>query len=565
MEDDVKELIEKYALQNAVKHGEPPQSGAVMGKLMGEHPELREKAREVAPLVDEVIQNIVDMTPEERLEKLERIAPELLEEEKEEEEEERGLPPLEVEGELVMRFAPNPNGPATLGSARGIVVNSEYVSEYGGTFILRFDDTDPVVKRPMLEAYDWYVEDSEWLGATIDRIVVASERLPTYYEVAEDLIRAGGAYVCFCEQEEFKALKDEKKPCPHRGTSPEENLELWQRMLDGEYDEREAVLRVKTEIEHPDPALRDWVAFRIVKTPHPRVGDEYIVWPLLDFESAVEDHLQNVTHIIRGKDLMDSERRQKYVYDYLGWTYPEVLHWGRIKIHEFGKFSTSKLKEAIEKGEYSGWDDPRLPTVRALKRRGIQAEAIRRFMISLGVSETDISISMDTLYAENKNIVDPRANRYFFTHDPVAMEVKGAKPTTAHPPLHPNDPARGDRSISVGNRVLLAKSDVKHMREGKKYRLKDLYNVEITGTSPLQAKYIGDSVEQAKEEDMRIIHWAPPDGIDVLVKTPRGEETGIGEAGIKKELDNVVQFERYGFVRIDEARDGTVIAYYAHR
>jgi len=562
--DDIKTLIKKYALQNAVKYKKLPQAGAVIGKVMAT-PDLRGMAKEINSLVGEVLDEINSMPPGSWEQELNSLAPELIAELKEKKEPEKGLPPLDIKGDLVMRFAPNPNGPPTIGSSRGIVVNSEYTKKYNGKFIIRFDDTDPVTKRPMLEAYDWYLDDCEWLGAKPDEVVIASDRIPKYYEVAEQLIKKGGAYVCFCEQEEFKALKDVKRACLHREQDEKSNLGYWKKMLAGDYKEQEAVLRIKTDIAHKDPAIRDWVAFRIIKTPHPRpeVADKYVAWPLLDFEGAVEDHLLGTTLIIRGKDLTDSETRQRYVYDYMGWKYPETMHWGRVQIHEFGKLSTSGLKKAIADGTYTGWDDPRVPTIRALRRRGIRAEALRKFMLDLGLGETDISLSLDTLFAENRKIVDPIANRYFFVWDPVELNVDGAQPKVAKAPCHPS--RGGTREIPVGTKVLVCKSDVENLTDGEKLRLKDLYNIQITGLSPLSAKFIGTDMDLVKKEKARIIHWAPPDGQKVRVLSPEGEYSGIGERGIEKELDNVVQFERFGFVRIDSVKGDEVVAYYTHK
>lgn len=560
--DEIKLLIKKYALQNAVKYNRTPQAGAVMGRVMSS-PELRSRAKEIASLVGDVLDEINEMSPDSWEEELEKLAPELIAELKEKKEPEKGLPPLEINGALVMRFAPNPNGPPTIGSARGIVVNSEYTKKYKGKLIIRFDDTDPATKRPLLLAYGWYIEDCEWLGAKPDEVVIASDRVPRYYEVAEELIQKDGAYVCFCEQEAFKALKDAKKACPHREQGVEKNLEFWHKMISGDYKEQEAVLRIKTDIQHKDPAIRDWVAFRIIKTPHPRVGDRYCVWPLLDFESAVEDHLLGTTHIIRGKDLADSEKRQRYVYRYMGWTYPKTLHWGRVQIHEFGKLSTSGLKKAIAEGVYTGWDDPRVPTIRALRRRGIMPEALRKFMLDLGLGETDISLSMDTLYAENRKLIDPVANRYFFVWNPVEMEIEGAEPRIAKAPLHPAK--KEMREIPVGTRVLVCRDDVENLKVGERLRLKDLYNIEITSISPLKAKFIGTDMDLVKKEKARIIHWVPPDGIKVKVLSPDGEYTGVGERGVEKELDKVVQFERFGFVRIDGVGGDGVVAYFTHR
>lgn len=558
--EEIRELIEKYALQNAVKYSAAPKAGAVMGKLMGEHPALRSRAKEVSPLVAEVLGALEKTSPEEWQKRLEAIAPELLVQLSEKKEPDKGLPALEgAEGGVVMRFAPNPNGPPTLGSARGIIVNSEYVKKYGGKFIIRFDDTDPVKKRPMPEAYGWYLEDCSWLDAEPDLVITASERVEQYYPIAEELIRRGGAYVCGCAQGKFKEHKDKGIECQHRGRSVEENLDLWQRMLDGTVAEGEAVLRVKTDMHHKDPAIRDWPAFRIVTAPHPLVGDKYRVWPLLDFESAVEDHLLGTTHIIRGKDLADSGSRQRYLYEHLGWQYPRVIHWGRIKIHQFGSFSTSKLRKAIEAGEYSGWDDPRVPTVRAMRCRGIRAEALRKFMIDLGVGETDISISMDSIYAENRKIIDPEANRRFFVWDPVALEVEGDVPALAHAPLHPAID-RGVREIPAGNRLFICKSDLAGLKAGEGVRLKDLCNIEIISTEPARARFAGKDVGKRT----KIIHWAPADGPKVRVLRPDGMDDGVGEAGISQELGRVVQFERYGFVQVNSVSE-PIVAYFAHR
>jgi len=557
--EDIKDLIDKYALQNAVKYGSTPQVDAVIKKLLGEHKELRPRAKEMIPLIREALEIIEEMSSKECEDHLKKIAPELIEDLGKRKEPQRGLPELKVEGidKVVMRFAPNPNGPATLGSVRGIIINSEYAKRYNGKFIIRFDDTDPQTKRPMIEAYEWYLDDCDWLNARPDEVVIASDRIETYYEYAKKLIEMSEAYVCFCSGEEFKSYKDSANDCPHRCSEPSENLKQWADMLEGRYEEKEAVLRIKTDMKNPNPALRDWVAFRIVKTSHPRTWERYIIWPMLDFESALEDHILGVTHIIRGKDLRDSERRQRFLYDHLGWTYPETIHWGRVKIHEFGKFSTSMLKKGIEEGTYTGWDDPRLPTLRALKRRGIRPEAVRNFMTSLGVGETDISLSLETLHAENKKLVDPKANRYFFVWDPVKIEIEGG-PRVTHPPIHPGKEER--REIKIGPELYLCKSDLSDISIKDRIRLKDLFNIEITSIEPLKAVFVGVELEKIK-----IIHWVPSDGITIRVLSSDGVIDGLGEPLIQNELGNVVQFERFGFVMVDSIVNDRTIVYFTHR
>ncbi len=568
MDDEARDLVEAYALQNAVEHGEDADVGAVVGKLMGEHPELREDAEEISDEAPEVVAEVNSLDAGERRSRLEEIAPELLEEleRDDEDEEDEGLPPLpgaDDVDEVVMRFAPNPNGPPTIGSARGLVVNSEYVEEYDGRLILRFDDTDPVNKPPQEEAYSWYQEDAEWLGFHADEIHRASSRLETYYDYAEQLIEKEGAYVCSCSQEEFSHLKKEGEACPHRERGVEENLEAWSRMHE---DAEDVVLRVKTEIEHPNPALRDWVAFRVVDTeshPHALVGSEYRVWPMLDFQSAVDDHLLGVTHIIRGKDLRDSRDRQSFVYSYFDWTYPEVVHWGRVSIEEYGTLSTSSLAEAIDRGDYEGWSDPRVPSVRALRRRGIQPMALRSALLDLGVSESDIEFSMSHVYSENRALVDDDADRFFLVRDPVEVTVEDAPETTATPSRHP-DVDRGNREIHVDDRVYLEADDLPEL--GERLRLKSLYNVEVTSQDPFRVRYIGDDVDLVREEDVDVVHWMSAEegeAVDATLKTPDGEVEGVVEAAAAEAVDDVVQFERVGFSRVESGEPFT--AFYAHR
>ena len=564
-ETETRTKIRKYALQNAVKYEKPPKEDAVVKKVLAEHPELRRDAKRVSTLVKEEIKRIESMSKEKRVEELTKMAPELVAELKVKEKEKRepGLPQLPLaEGEkVVMRFAPNPNGAATLGSTRGIIVNSEYVKMHGGKFILRFDDTDPVLKRPLLEAYDWYLEDCAWLDAEPDEVIVASERMDLYYKYAEELIKKSAAYVCFCSAETFKTYKERKLPCPHRDVSVEANIECWEKMLKSFYEEKEAVLRIKTDMASADPALRDWVALRILKREHPRVGDKYVVWPTLDFESAIEDHLLGITHIIRGKDLMKSEKRQRFLYDHLGWRYPTTMVWGRIKVQEFGKLSTSELRKRIENGEYEGWDDPQLPTLKALRRRGFQPEAIRRFFISIGVTQTDIAVSMKNLYAENRKAVDALASRYFFVRNPTEMKLKDGISFVAKALKHPSKEEY--REIRTGNTVYISGDDFAKLKQGQRIRLKFLCDVEIEQIEPLVA-----NVVETPAEDVSIIQWAPSEGIKVVVKKPDGTDEGIGEPLIASELGNVVQFERYGFVRIDsvvEKETGKeVVAYFTH-
>jgi glutamyl-tRNA synthetase len=397
---EITELIRKFALLNAVKHDGKAQTGPVIGKVLAEKPELKAKAKEITVLINKVVAEINALTLEEQKSIVEEKWPETLTREKAEEE--KRLPPLpnaDKYAVVVTRFSPNPDCVLHLGSARAIILSHEYARMYRGKFILRFEDTDPKLKRPVLEFYNRIREDLAWLECKPDEEHVQSDRIPIYYEYAEKLIRDGNAYVCTCQPQAFREKVLAQKPCPCRNLPPEEHLERWSRMLEGIYKEGEAVVRVKTDLTHPNPAVRDWPALRVIdieKCPHPRVGDKYRVWPLYNFACGLDDHLMGITHIIRGKEHLTNMVRQEYMYRHLGWQYPEAIHYGRLKITG-AYLSKSKIVQGIREGLYEDWDDPRLATFAALRRRGITPEAIKKFIIDVGPKTSDVVLSWENL------------------------------------------------------------------------------------------------------------------------------------------------------------------------
>jgi len=557
-----KELLFLCALQNAVKHGGVPQAGAVIGMVMGAHPELRSKAKEVSALAKEAIADVAALSPEERVTTLQSRAPEMFAALSEKHEHKKVLPDLEkAEKGVVMRFAPNPSGPLHIGHARAAALNDAYVKQYGGKYILRIEDTDP--KRVDPDAYEMVVEDLKWLGLGITEIVTQSDRLSIYYDLCKQLIERGGAYVCTCDNEHFKELKQNKTACPCRDQPVEKNLEMWQKMLDHGYKEGEVSVRIKTDLNNPDPAMRDFPAFRILDAPpHPKVKAHG--YPLMNFSVVADDHLLGVTHVIRGKDHIANTRRQRYIYDHMGWTVPVYRHYGRMGI-EGVVLSTSQMRAGIKDGTYSGWDDIRLGTMRALARRGISPEAVKNAMLAIGIGDTDISFSWDNLSAENKKIVDPVANRYFFVPDPVAAPIGGAAKHTSHALLHPSDAARGTRTLEFDGTVLLPKSEI--TPDVAMIRLKDLFNVKVTWDNGTPSfTYAGDSLADARAAKARIIQWLPAQAtVPCTLLTQEEEITGACEPLVKNELGKVVQFERVGFVKIDKVSADGIRAYFTHK
>ncbi|WP_276281922.1 glutamate--tRNA ligase [Halorussus caseinilyticus] len=573
MNDELRERIEteaeKHALVNAVKHESEADVGAVMGPLMGENPDFRQHGDEIPGVIAPVVSKVNDSTVEERRERLAELAPDWLEEiESEDEEDDTALPDLpnaDEYDEIRMRCAPNPNGPWHVGHARMPAVIGTYAEEYDGEFIVRFDDTDPETKRPMLWAYDEILEEIEYLGFDPAEVLRASDRLETYYDHARRLVEKGGAYTCSCSGEEFSDLKNSGEACPHRDKDAETTMDEFEAMIDGEYESGEMVLRVKTDIEHKNPALRDWVGFRIIDTPHPREeAEEYRCWPMLDFQSGVDDHLTGVTHIIRGIDLQDSAKRQQFVYDYFDWDYPEVIHWGHVQVDEYDvKMSTSTIRELIEQGELDGWDDPRAPTIPSVRRRGIRGEAIVDAMVELGTSTTNVDLAMSTVYSNNRELVDDDADRYFFVREDHAdFTLAGDHPDSAHPPVHPEHEDRGTRDIDAGSRVRIEEGDVPE--DGGRIWLKGFgcFRREDDDLA-----YVGDDISAVREEGVDVIHWVPADtAVLTRMRTVRGDVMGYAEPGFHDtEVGEMVQFERVGFARVDHhEEDHETVAYFAH-
>jgi glutamyl-tRNA synthetase len=574
----LRKLVQKAALLNALQHGGKAQAGALVGRIIGEKQELKTKAKELSSLINKVVNEVNSFSVEEQKRRVEEKWPEALKKEKLEEE--KRLPPLPNAGkyaQIVTRFSPNPDCVLHLGSARAIILSHEYARLYKGKFLLRFEDTDPKVKKPVLEFYDRIREDLAWLECKADEEYIQSDRLPIYYEHAERLLREGNAYVCTCQPEQFRKKTLSRKPCACRSLSVEENLERWQRMLEGDYAEGEAVVRVKTDLAHPNPAVRDWPALRIIDTekhPHPRVGSKYRVWPLYNMAAGVDDHLMGVTHVIRGKEHLTNQVRQEYMYKHLGWKYPEAIHYGRLKIT--GAFlSKSKIVQGVREGVYTCWDDPRLATFAALRKRGITPDAIKKMIIDVGPKTADVTLSWENLYAYNRKILDPKSDRYFFVSEPIELKVKNVpKVFKAKLPLHPEKPERGFREYTVAPKgktaaFWVAKRDADAAETGKVIRLMELFNVKIEGVNAdsVEASFASQAYEEARKAKAKLIHWIPK-GQEYPCEVVMPDATvneGVAESACEKlKPDTVIQFERFGFVRVDK-NDGKLTAYYAHK
>ncbi|WP_149528639.1 glutamate--tRNA ligase [Sulfuracidifex tepidarius] len=569
--EEIRELARKYALQNAYTHGGKAQSGSVVSKIFAERPDLKTKAREIVSIVNEVTTQVNSMSLEDQRHELEEKYPHLLEKKKEEKEI-KTLPELpNLRGKVVTRFAPNPDGPLHLGNSRAAIISYEYAKMYKGDFILRFDDTDPKVKKPIKEAYGWIREDLKWLGISWTEEFAASSRFERYYDVAKDLIEKSYAYVDTCNKETFLdfSMKRISEPeCLHRSSPKEKNLELWEQMLEGKFKEGEAVLRIKTDMDDPDPSQRDWVMFRVINTeenPHPLTGNKYTVFPTYNFATSVDDHDKGVTHVFRAKEHMSNSLKQKWVFNYLNWEFPIVMEFGRLKLEGF-MMSKSKIKEILEKGVTR--DDPRLSTLAGLRRRGILPDTIKEIIIEVGLKTSDATISFDNIAAINRKKLDKTAKRYMYIPKDKAksMRISGMSGCiTAKIPFNFSNPNEF-REIKVceGDEIILDSDDA---REGRHLRLMDLCNVRVEGGNLV---YESRTLEEGKAKDASIVQWVKSaESFPMILKKYNGnderEERGFAESSISSlNVNDIIQFFRYGFVRIDEKKSDIMVAIFSH-
>ncbi len=572
--EDLMRLAMALAAENALKHGEA-RVQPVLGKILAVDPGLKGRVRELLPIVREAVERVNSMDPGE-LESLASLAPARG---RGEGGGERRWPPLEgvgPQGTVVTRVAPEPNGHPTLGHVKGLMVPFVYARMYRGRFLLRFEDTNPRVER--LEFYDAIREEfsivleaaERRLGLSPgrwDEEIIESDHLGEMYSHAERLISDGNAYVCTCPAERVRRNRSAGVACPHRDQPPEVNLELWDRMLEGGFAEGEAHLRLKTSMTHPNLTMRDPGIFRIVDHPHPIQGDRYRVYPTYDFAVSVMDALTGVTHAFRSKEFEPHVEVQRTILKMLGFRQFEMIQFGRITVEGL-PLSKRHIRPLVSAGILWGWDDPRIPTLRGLRRRGIAPEALVALMYDLGPSKVDSTVTMDAIASYNRKWLDPRVPRYMFVADPVRAEIHGAPgDLTAEVRVHPDRPEMGVRRIRVPARagvveVYVSWSDHRRLRRGQEVRLRGLVNAEVRGVTPdgLTLRYL-----PGVRTDVPIIHWAPVEGATpAVVLAPKSAYSyesfgGFGEPAMSELREgDLVQLVRFGFARVDGREGATV-------
>ncbi len=547
-------LLKGFTLENIEKF-KKANPKAILGKLLGSNPDLKTKIPELMKEINSTIDEFSKLSKNEFDKLHSKYTAHIVHPTKEKR---VGLPELKkLDRKYGLRFAPSPSGPMHIGHSFPLILNSEYAKRYGGKCILRIEDTNPA--KISTEAYDTLVEDGNWITNNgISEVIIQSDKIDTYYKYAQELISMEKAYVCTCKSELWKETVDKKLECPCRNLPLEKQKERWQEMLTS-MPEGSAVLRIKTDMQHKNPAIRDWPAFRITEDEHPRVGKKYRVWPLMNFSVAIDDHESELTHIIRGKDHLTNAERQSYIYKYFDWWIPEYIHLGRINFEGI-TISASQFNEDISNKKYFDRSDPRLPTIAAFRKRGIKAEAFIQYVHEVGPSKVDKTVSyedfMKAIYAHNRSLIEKDADRYFVIEDPIEIEVSNIPDNIkAEMPLHPDNPEKGVRKFKKSNRFFVEKQD--NVSE-KNYRLMHLCNF-----SGKTREFISQNPDP--ELKAKALHWLPSneEHVEIIIRNNHGKDVrAIGEPGLKHLKEGqIVQFERKFFAKFDSI-DGNVYVFY---
>ncbi len=550
---DLKSEIRKFALANAYEHGGKAQAGAIVGKLMGQNLITKDQIGKTMSDINKIVSEVNKIPIKKQEAELKKVFPELF---KKREEKPRELPdmPNAEKGKIVMRLAPFPSGALHIGNMKTYMLNALYCEKYDGTLLFVMDDTMGSVKKFIPpEAYDLIPEGFKWMNVHWKGpIIYKSDRMEKYYRFAEDLIKRDLAYVCECAAETLRDNRKNGVACDCRSNSAKTNIEKWKNILAKKYKEGKVVLRLKTDMQHPNPAFRDRVLVKVAERAHPRVGNKYTVWPSLELSWAYDDHDLGSTHIFRGNDLTIETDTCRFIWDKLGWKVPVLVHTGLIRLKGV-KFSKSKSLQEVRKGTYSGWDDPRTWSMQSLRKRGILPEAVREFIKEIGPNHTDIEVPIDNLYTINRKLIDPVSDRYFMVFDPVKISIAGA-PLIKEVKLKYHPDKKEERSVKVGD-IWVSKEDLDKFK-GKETRLLHLFNAKLGK----KAKFTS-----AENKDIQKIQWVSSPHIEVKVLMPDGVvRKGYAESAVGKLKEgSTIQAERIGFMRLDSKKD--MLFCFAHR
>ncbi len=374
------------------------------------------------------------------------------------------------------RFPPEPNGYLHIGHAKSIVLNSGLAKQYGGLFNLRFDDTNPA--KEDVEYVESIKEDVAWLGADWeDRLFFASDYFEQMYDYAVQLIKKGKAYVCDLNADQIRETRgtpnEPGKPSPWRDRSVEENLDLFQRMRDGEFPDGSKTLRAKIDMASPNFNMRDPVMYRIVRAPHHRQGTKWNIYPMYDWAHGLEDSIEGITHSICTLEFEHHRPLYEWFLNELGVYRPQQIEFARLNL-TYAVMSKRKLIELVKSGRVSGWDDPRMPTICGLRRRGYTPEAIRLFCQTIGVAKFNSTIEATVLENSLREVLNKSALRRMAVLNPIKLVIDNypeGKTETLTAVNNPENETDGTREVPFSKTLYIERDDFMEDAPKKYFRL----------------------------------------------------------------------------------------------
>ncbi|MBR5244097.1 MAG: glutamine--tRNA ligase/YqeY domain fusion protein [Thermoguttaceae bacterium] len=374
------------------------------------------------------------------------------------------------------RFPPEPNGYLHIGHAKSIVLNSGLAKEYGGLFNLRFDDTNPA--KEDVEYVESIKEDVAWLGADWeDRLFFASDYFEQMYDYAVQLIKKGKAYVCDLTADQIRETRgtptEPGKPSPWRDRSVEENLDLFQRMRDGEFPDGSKTLRAKIDMASPNFNMRDPVMYRIVRAPHHRQGTKWNIYPMYDWAHGLEDSIEGITHSICTLEFEHHRPLYEWFLNELGVYRPQQIEFARLNL-TYAVMSKRKLIELVKGGYVAGWDDPRMPTICGLRRRGYTPEAIRLFCQTIGVAKFNSTIEATVLENSLREVLNKSALRRMAVLNPIKLIIDNypeGQTETLTAVNNPENEADGTREVPFSKTLYIERDDFMEDAPKKYFRL----------------------------------------------------------------------------------------------
>jgi glutaminyl-tRNA synthetase len=397
------------------------------------------------------------------------------------------------------RFPPEPNGYLHIGHAKAICIDFGLAAEFGGKTNLRFDDTNP--EKEEQEYVDSIQKDVRWLGFEWDRLCYASDYFGQLYEWAVQLIKAGKAYVDDLSADAIRhhrgTLTEPGKDSPYRNRSVEENLDLFSRMKAGEFPDGTRVLRAKIDMASPNLNMRDPVMYRILHTTHQRTGDQWCIYPMYDYAHGQSDSLEHITHSMCTLEFADHQPLYKWYIAQLGIFPSEQIEFDRLNI-TYTVLSKRRLIQFVQEKRVNGWDDPRMPTLSGLRRRGFSPEAIRAFVAASGVSRTNGSTDIEMLEHFQRDDLNHRARRAMAVLHPLKLVIDNypeGKEEFVEVANNPEDPSAGTRQVPFSREIYIEQDDFREIPPTKYYRLSPGKEVRLRNAYFITAKSVQKSAD----------------------------------------------------------------------